>query len=100
MNDDYDDYRKDLETWWGLSYAPFLVMPRVAMKLMPEEWQEKMAELLHQYDETIQTDAFGVKGCTVRALDKKGKMIKMPEELLNYRHPSRDAKLMLKRVQS
>lgn len=44
--------RKDLHLWFGLSYAAFLVMPRVAMMQMPKEWQEKMAELLNQYDET------------------------------------------------
>nr|WP_237723310.1 hypothetical protein [Yokenella regensburgei] len=62
-------------------------MPRVAMQLMPEEWQEKMAELLNQYDETIDTAAFGVKGCRVQAISSEGKLVKMPEELLNYRHP-------------
>lgn len=81
------DERKDLHLWFGLSYAAFLVMPRVAMMQMPEDWQEKMAELLNQYDETIDTAAFGVKGCRVNALTGDGKLMKMPEELLNYRHP-------------
>lgn len=48
---------------------------------------EKMAELLNQYDETIDTAAFGVKGCRVNALTGDGKLMKMPAELLNYRHP-------------
>lgn len=95
MNEDYEVDRKDLDLWWGLSYSSFLVMPRVAMQLMPEEWREKMAELLNQYDETINTSAFGVKGCTVRALDKNGKMMKMPDEWLNYRHPSKETKEIL-----
>lgn len=89
------DDRKDLHLWFGLSYASFLVMPRVAMMQMPKEWQERMAELLNQYDETINTSAFGVKGCTVRALDGNGKLMKMPEELLNYRHPSAETKAEL-----
>lgn len=50
-----NSYRKDLHTWFGLSYSAFLVMPRVAMMQMPKEWQEQMSELLHQYDETINT---------------------------------------------
>lgn len=33
----------DLDDWFGLSYASFLVMPRVAMN--------QMAELLFEYDE-------------------------------------------------
>ncbi|HED1541891.1 TPA: hypothetical protein R4S87_001873 [Kluyvera cryocrescens] len=87
--------RKDLHLWFGLSYAAFLVMPRVAMMQMPEEWQEKMAALLNQYDETIDTSAFGVKGCRVQALNGEGKLIKMPKELLNYRHPQPDVKAAL-----
>ncbi|ENE7045256.1 TPA: hypothetical protein MA050_000317 [Klebsiella pneumoniae] len=87
--------RKDLHLWFGLSYAAFLVMPRVAMMQMPKEWQEKMAELLNQYDETIDTAAFGVKGCRVQALNGEGKLIKMPEELLNYRHPQPETKAAL-----
>ncbi|QFH71486.1 hypothetical protein FR762_17975 [Enterobacter sp. E76] len=86
------DQRKDLQAWFGLSYAAFVVMPRVAMMQMPEEWQEKMAELLNQYDETINTSAFGVKGCRVNATDASGKLMKMPDELLNYRHPSLETK--------
>lgn len=89
------DQRKDLHLWFGLSYAAFLVMPRVAMMEMPKEWQEKMAELLNQYDETIDTSAFGVKGCRVQALTGEGKLMKMPDELLNYRHPSPEVKAQL-----
>lgn len=91
---DYD-YRKDLAAWFGLSYSSFLVMPRVAMELMPEDWQEKMAELLNQYDETIKTDAFGVKSCSVHVKGADGKAMKMPDELLNYRHPTRETKAAL-----
>lgn len=87
MAEKLSDERKDLHLWFGLSYAAFLVMPRVAMMQMPKEWQENMAELLNQYDETINTSAFGVKGCRVQALSSNGKLMKMPEELLNYRHP-------------
>lgn len=87
--------RKDLNLWFGLSYAAFLVMPRVAMAQMPDEWQVKMAELLNEYDETINTSAFGVKGCRVQAVNGEGKLMKMPKEILNYRHPTPDVKSAL-----
>lgn len=90
-----NSYRKDLHTWFGLSYAAFLVMPRVAMMQMPKEWQEQMSELLHQYDETINTSAFGVHSCFVAVKDKNNKFMKMPEELVNYRHPSKETILTL-----
>lgn len=82
-----NSYRKDLHTWFGLSYSAFLVMPRVAMMQMPKEWQEQMSELLHQYDETINTRAFGVHSCFVTVKDANNKFMKMPEQLINYRHP-------------
>lgn len=82
-----NSYRKDLHTWFGLSYSAFLVMPRVAMMQMPKEWQEQMSELLHQYDETINTEAFGVHSCFVTVKDANNKFMKMPEQLINYRHP-------------
>lgn len=33
------DAAKDLACWFGLSYASFLVLPRVLMQDMPPEWQ-------------------------------------------------------------
>ena len=86
-----NSYRKDLHTWFGLSRSSFLVIPRVAMMQMPKEWQEKMAELLHQYDEAINTTAFGVHSCFVTVKDENNRFMKMPIELVNYRHPSREA---------
>jgi hypothetical protein len=61
-----------------------------AMRSTPKEWQEKMAELLHEYDETINTGAFGVHSCFVTVKDENNKFMKMPEELVNYRHPSQE----------
>ncbi|UJQ44000.1 hypothetical protein vBKpnSCarvaje_0036 [Klebsiella phage vB_KpnS-Carvaje] len=89
------DYRKDLHGWFGLSYAAFVVMPRVAMMQMPKEWQEKMAELLHEYDETINTGAFGVHSCFVTVKDENNKFMSMPEQLVNYRHPHPETKRIL-----
>ncbi|EPM3960078.1 hypothetical protein ACTLNQ_004494, partial [Escherichia coli] len=51
-----EEYRKDLQLWFGLTHASFCVMPRVFMEAMPPEWQEKMAQLLFEYSDTIKTD--------------------------------------------
>lgn len=93
-NEEYD-VRRDLQCWFGLNRAAFAVLPRVGMELMPVEWQEKMALLLNEYDDTINQGAFGVGGCTVQARDGSGKLMKMPDELLNYRHPTPEAKVAL-----
>lgn len=80
----------ELWGWFGLSYASFLVMPRVLMHEMPDEWQAKMAELLHQYDEATDTSS-ACFTTTVTAKDRDGKFQKLPEDLVQYRHPDRVA---------
>jgi hypothetical protein len=89
------DQRKDLACWFGLSYASFLVLPRVLMQDMPTEWQERMAVLLNEYDDAFpnQLDI----GTSVRAT-YNGRLTKMPSWLLNYRHPARDELAKLRRA--
>ncbi|MDT1068352.1 hypothetical protein [Providencia stuartii] len=79
----------ELWDWFGLSYASFLVIPRVLMHEMPAEWQDKMAVLLHEYDETFDTSSV-VNSVSVVGRDSDGKLIKLPEYILNYRHPDRE----------
>lgn len=85
----------DLWGWFGLSYASFLTLPRVLMHEMPEEWQDKMAALLNEYNETYpnQPDI----GTRVQAT-RNGKLAKFPAYLLNYRRPQR-AKIAELRIQ-
>ena len=77
---------QNLHCWFGLSYASFLTLPRVLMQEMPDEWQNQMAKLLHEYDETFDTSNIGIDGTRVFAV-KNGKLAKMPKELLSYRYP-------------
>ena len=74
----------NLNCWFSLSYASFLVLPRVLMEAMPKEWGDKMAELLNEYDETFpnQPDI----GTRVQ-ITHGGKLIKTPSWLINYRRP-------------
>ncbi|AUR92983.1 hypothetical protein NVP1181O_19 [Vibrio phage 1.181.O._10N.286.46.C9] len=85
-----------LSEWFGLSYSSFCVMPRVLMEDMPDEWQEKMAELLNQYDDAFDQSKVGIDGCRVQAT-MDNKLVKMPSELLNYRRP---CQLFLDKVRS
>lgn len=85
-----EEYRKDLQLWFCLSHAAFCVMPRVFMEAMPKEWQEKMAQLLFEYDDTIKTNVCGIHSCFVTAKDSNNRFMKMPEDILNYRHPQRE----------
>lgn len=80
----------ELWDWFGLSYASFLVLPRVLMHEMPIEWQDKMAALLHEYDETFDTSSV-CHSVTVSAKDKNNRFVKLPEYILNYRRPDKGA---------
>jgi len=76
--------KERLWSWFGLSYASFLVLPRAGMHQMPDDWQHRMAQLLEEWDEAakVQPDMeFFVQG---RA---NGRIVKIPEWVLNYRRP-------------
>jgi hypothetical protein len=83
-----NDGKERLWGWFELSYASFLVIPRVLMHSMPDDWQNQMASLLEEYQDTFpnQPDI----GTRVQAT-KNGKLTKMPEFLKNYRHPDHRA---------
>lgn len=91
-------HSEKLWAWFELSYVSFLTLPRVLMHEMPKEWQDKMADLLDEYDETFpnQPDIGTRVQCT-----KDGKLVKWPPWLLNYRYPDREviARLRLKSTQ-
>lgn len=73
--------------WFGLGRDAFCVLPRVYMHAMPEEWQEKMARLLEEYDDAHKhPDDAPFDGCRVQVV-KRGRMVETPDWLLNYRHP-------------
>ena len=84
-----------LEYYFGLSYASWLVLPRVCMAAMPEEWRIKMAALLHEWDETWNWPEDLGKWIVTHRVE--GKFAPMPEWLSNYRRPDRDFIESLKR---
>ena len=78
---------QELWLWFGLSYASFLVLPRVLMHEMPDDWQWRMAALLREYGETFpnQPDISSRVQIT-----QQNKLIKTPGWLINYRHPDKE----------
>ena len=74
-----------LWSWFGLSRASWLTLPRVLMHGMPEEWQNKMADLLDEYDNAYKKEAISTRV----QVTQNGKLIKTPEWLINYRHPDK-----------
>ena len=65
---------EDIHTWFSLSYANYLVMPRSVLQSMPDKWQEKFVVLLGECQES-----FGYldwPNYNVNARDDNGKFIK------------------------
>jgi hypothetical protein len=72
-----------VSTWFELSYAQFLTVPRLVMESMPYEWQKKMVDLLQEMDDTF--DWRPKEGrYWVRLKDERGRFTDAP--LDNYRH--------------
>lgn len=78
-----------LSQWFGLSYASYLVRPRVLMEAMDDPWKERMAALLNEMDEEFTN--LPTVNFTVRVVDPTNgsRMMKAPVWLGNYRHPSK-----------
>jgi hypothetical protein len=75
----------ELWSWFGLSRASFCIMPRAFMHAMPDLWQRRMATLLKEWDDTWQWGD-DIDGCRAQAT-KAGRLVPMPDYIINYRHP-------------
>lgn len=42
-----------IHTWFGLSYASYLTIPRSVLQSMPTEWQQRFVACLEQLDNAI-----------------------------------------------
>jgi hypothetical protein len=69
--------------WFGLSRASFLTLPRAMMHDMPDDWQNRMADLLDEWDSHWPNFPEVKLDATCR---RNGKLVPMPEEFQSYRH--------------
>lgn len=60
-----------IHSWFGLSYASYLVLPRSVLQSMPDEWQVKFVELVEQISDTLECD--DLPNYRVNAVDDKNK---------------------------
>ncbi len=74
-----------ISEWFELSYAQFLTVPRLVMESMPYEWQEQMAALLEEMDETFDWQPKEGR-YWVKLKDGKGRYVDAP--LADYRRGS------------
>ena len=81
MNDD-----QPVHTWFELTYAQYLTIPRSVLEAMPSEWQHAFVQLLDKLDDKIDWRP-STGRYWVHLRDGEGKFAKDP--LMNYRHPSK-----------
>jgi phenylpropionate dioxygenase-like ring-hydroxylating dioxygenase large terminal subunit len=73
--------------WFGLSRASWITVPRVLAHEMPDEWQDKMAALLEEYERTFTNWPEGI-GTRVLLTDC-GHLTVLHNWILNYRYPAK-----------
>ena len=73
-----------MHSWFGLSYAQYLTVPRSVIQEMPIEWQERFAACLDELDDAF--DWYPKDGrYWVRLKDGGGRYARDP--LMEYRRP-------------
>ena len=64
-----------IHEYFGLSYANYLVLPRVVLQSMSSEWQKRFVELLNNIPELLGNEFEPEGGYDVRAKDSDGRFI-------------------------
>ncbi len=83
------DDPEPVHTWFELSYAQYLTVPRSVLQSMPTEWQQRFVECLEQLDDAI--DWRPVDGrYWVRLKDSDGRFVRDP--LMDYERGRRRIK--------
>ena len=49
-----DKYDNPIHNWFQLTYSSYLILPRLILQAMPEEWQQKLVDLLEEVQEVIE----------------------------------------------
>lgn len=76
-----------IHAYFGLSYASYLVIPRVVLQSMPKEWQDRFVKLMREVTDTLNAEWEPDGGYRVTALDGAGHFTKDP--YANYEHGRR-----------
>lgn len=73
----------DIHSWFELTYAEYLTVPRSILEAMPESWQQQMAALLDEMDATFDWRPHEGR-YWVTLNDARGRFVRDP--LRQYRH--------------
>ncbi len=71
----YSAHHDPVHSWFGLTYANYLVLNRSLMQSMPDEWQHRMVQCLWEMFEAFDGLPFP-SGYRVSAVDVHGRFTK------------------------
>jgi len=94
-----------MEQFWSISRAEYLTVPRSIIQLMPVEWQNKLARLMEEMDNTVDWHPEGEESYWVELgtryfedeNDGEGQILSVPDPLQEYRHGNRYAEGLFKK---
>jgi hypothetical protein len=89
-----------IHTWFGLTYAQYLVLPRTALQSMPSEWQRRFVKCLNELSDAVPEEYLlpDNVGYTVSLKEDDGKYIsiKKHDPLFGYERGRRIIPLRVK----
>lgn len=83
MKKEEQEEKQDAWDWFGLSYSSFLVLPRIALQSMSEEWQDKFFKLVNEIEEELEFPEDYTGQYTI-SMRRGNKFVKNP--FPHYRH--------------
>lgn len=77
-----DEYPETIHEYFGLSYAQYLVTPRLLLQSMPIDWQKSFVKLMKEFDDAFE-DKYNPPNeleYSVMLKDEKGKLHSILED--------------------
>ena len=68
----------DIHTWFNLTYANYLVLPRTLLQSLPEEMQYRLTEVLDEIADLAEANCVPSPRYRVQAVDKRGRFMVDP----------------------
>jgi hypothetical protein len=65
--------QSSVHTWFGLSYASYVVLPRSVLQSMDAPWQQRFVELMGELGSACTAAGITIPETEVHALDAEGK---------------------------
>lgn len=78
VGDEITEFEPDIHTYFGLTYANYLVLRRTVLQSMPIGWQVRFVKMLQEIEETLDIPEDTVRSFTVSAKDEQGRFMVDP----------------------